>query len=85
MDDYIYHYPIWKQIKQVYAYRVFQTVVILYSVSYFLAILWRIFVYDIVDWRNNTEIDVYWGDETFYKFEDYGFISNHQSEGEHDE
>lgn len=30
-------------------------------------------MYDLVDWRNNSEIDVYWGDETFYKFSDYGF------------
>lgn len=80
IDNYIYHYPIWKQIKQVHAYRVFQTIVIIYSVSYFLAIFYRIFVFDLVDWRNENRDhdvawspDVYWGHQTFYKFKEYGF------------
>lgn len=49
-DDFSYHYPILQQLKLVYIYRLLQIILIIISCSYFLAIFWRIYVHDIIDY-----------------------------------
>ena len=39
-----------------------------------LAIFWRIFVFIIIDWEDNQEVDVFNGKDTFFSYEDYGFV-----------
>jgi len=52
-------------------YRIFQLVIIIFACSYFLGIIWHIFVKDFMDWENVPVIDVYNGYYTFYTWESY--------------
>jgi hypothetical protein len=72
LDDFNYHYPIMKHLYYVYFYRILETIVIVLSCSYLLAIFWRIWISVCVDWENNDEIDVFNGYETWYTY--YGFV-----------
>lgn len=73
-EDFSYHYPILKQMKMIYMYRLLQIVVIIISCSYFLAIFWRIYVQDIIDYENWDVYDVYNGKDCFFSKPDFGFI-----------
>lgn len=46
---------------------------IIFSCSYFLGILWFIICKDFFEWENHNDIDVYREYNTFYTLEDYGF------------
>lgn len=81
-DNFNYHYPILEQTKQILNYRLIKTILMILSVSYFVAIMWRIYVTIIIEWENNEEVDVYNGKETFYSCQDYGFVDNGIEMGE---
>jgi hypothetical protein len=49
-------------------------VFIIFASSYFLGLMWYIFVHDIQDWEHITMTDVYNGYDTFYTYADYRFI-----------
>lgn len=70
-DNFTYHYPIVKQLFFVYFYRVFESIVIVMSCSYFCGVGWRIFTTIYIDYEKNKDIDVYNGQDTFYTYYDF--------------
>jgi hypothetical protein len=57
--------------------------VISIACSYFLGLFWRIFVTVVINWEDNQTVDVFNMYDTFYAYEDYGFVDEdgvHQSD-----
>lgn len=72
-NNYKKHYPIKRALLIVQFYRVFQLVIIIFAVSYFLGIFWHIVVKDIEATKveDIPYLDVYQGYLTFYTYPDY--------------
>lgn len=67
------NYPIIKALLTVKAFEIGRLIFIIFTCSYFLGILWYIFVHDFQDWENPWLIDVYNDYDTFYTHEGYNF------------
>lgn len=52
-----------------------QLVIIIFACSFFLGIFWHIYIKDVESTYPQLQ-DVYHGSETFYRYEDYRFVSN---------
>lgn len=73
-------YPTITVINIVHSYQILQIVLIIFSLAYFLGILWFIICENFINWEhalssepNLLSMDVYRGLNTFYIYEDYGF------------
>ena len=63
----------------VISFKISQLVVLIFSCSFFLGIFWIIITRDILEWENSENYDVYNQKESFYSFESYGFIDDHEN------
>ena len=73
-------YPIVKALLIVKAFEIGTLIFIIFASSYFLGIVWYIFVNDFQDWENPWLEDVYNGYQTFYTYEDYKFNGDQYSD-----
>ena len=67
------NYPTMKIMYMVQIYKILLIVLVIFSCSYFLGLMWLIVCKDIYPWEEHTGIDVYKGTDTFYTYEGYGF------------
>lgn len=74
----LFAYPILNALLIVQFYRVLQLVIIIFACSFFLGIFWHIYIKDVETTYPLLQ-DVYHGSNTFYRLEDYRFISNPES------
>ena len=70
-------------INLVHSYQILQLILIIFSLAYFLGLLWYIICQNVINWELHASneislenIDVYRGFDTFYISEDYGFKSS---------
>ena len=52
-DNFTYHREIVIELMFFYFYRVFESIVIIFSCSYFFGVAWRIFTSMYIDYENN--------------------------------
>jgi hypothetical protein len=60
-NNYTYHYPISTELFFVYFYKIFGSLVIVMSCSYFFGVGWRIYTTMYIDYEGNQMVDVFNG------------------------
>jgi len=64
-------YPIMRALLIIQFYKIIQLVIIIFSFSYFLGIVWHIIVKDFEDWEKVDNYDIFNGNKTFYTWDSY--------------
>lgn len=79
-NDNEFSFPIMRVIIIVHTYNLFSIIVVIFTVSYFLGILWLIIIRDYQNWQNMEMYDVHQRYKTFYTQPGYGFIADQETE-----